>query len=357
MKVALVSPYAWTSPGGVNTHIASLSTELRHRGHEVRIIAPADGRVEPGVTAVGRTVGVPFNGSVARLAFGPRVSARIRIALRRARPDVIHIHEPFAPSASVLALVAAKAPVVATFHAAMESRAYRAARIPLGPLWRKITVPVAVSQAARTTVESVFGPGPRIIPNGVDCARYADVPPPDPGAKTVLYFGRLEQRKGPQVLAEAVPAILERVPGARIVIAGDGPLRKELEGRLGDAATFPGMFSEAERLELLAGSSIVCLPAIGGESFGITLVEAMAAGRPVVASEIPGYAEAAGGTRGVVLVEPGDPDALADAVAGLLRDPDAVVAGGEAARSRARAFDWRDVCTRVESVYAEAVSG
>jgi len=360
MKVALVSPYSWTTPGGVNTHIASLAAQLRARGHEVRILAPADGPVDAGVIPLGGTFGIPFNGAVARLAFGPRVPGRVRVALRRARPDVVHVHEPFTPSTSLLASISARVPVVATFHASVKSRVYRIGRIPLRPLWKKFAVRIAVSQSARETVEGIFGPGARIIPNGVDVAHYADIGSAASTGKEVLYFGRLEQRKGPQVLVEALPALLRAVPGAHVVIAGDGPLRETLEAAVPEPLRkniiFTGHFDEQDRLALLSASTVVALPAIGGESFGITLAEAMAAGRAVVASGIPGYAAVARNGLDALLVPPGDPDALAAGIAGLLRDPEKAAALGRAARERARAFDWPVVADQIEEAYEEAIS-
>jgi phosphatidyl-myo-inositol alpha-mannosyltransferase len=360
MKVALVSPYSWTTPGGVNTHIASLAKQLRARGHEVRILAPADGPVDAGVVSLGGTIGIPFNGSVARLAFGPRVPGRVRVALRRARADVIHVHEPFTPSTTLFASISARVPVVATFHASVRSRIYRIAGIPLRPLWKKFAVKIAVSKAARDTVEGVFGPGARIIPNGVDVAHYADIGPPAPTGREVLYFGRLETRKGPQILTQALPALFNLVPDAHVVIAGDGPLREKLEesvpASLRKNVLFIGHFDEADRLALLSASTVVALPAIGGESFGITLAESMAAGRPVVASSIPGYAAVARGGLDALLVAPGDPTALADGIAALLRDPAKAAALGAAARARARTFDWPVVADQVEEAYQEAIT-
>lgn len=360
MKIALVSPYSWTTPGGVNTHIASLAAQLRVRGHEVRILAPADGPVDAGVVSLGGTVGIPFNGAVARLAFGPRVPGRVRVALRRARADVVHVHEPFTPSTSLLASISARVPLVATFHASVRSRVYRIAGIPLRPLWKKLAVKIAVSQAARDTVEGVFGPGVRIIPNGVDVAHYADIGPPPKTGREVLYFGRLETRKGPQVLVQALSALFNAVPDAHVVIAGDGPLREKLEeavpAGLRKNVIFTGHFDETDRLALLSASTVVALPAIGGESFGITLAESMAAGRPVVASAIPGYAAVARGGLDALLVPPGDPVALAGGIATLLEDPSRAAALGEAARRRARTFDWPVVADQVEQVYHEAIS-
>jgi phosphatidylinositol alpha-mannosyltransferase len=195
----------------------------------------------------------------------------------------VHVHEPFAPSSSLFATISAEVPIVATFHASVQSRTYRIGRIPLRPLWKKIAVKIAVSQAARDTVEGIFGPGARIIPNGVDVAQFSVTGPPPKTGKEVLYFGRLEHRKGPQVLVEALPALFKAVPDAHVVIAGEGPLREKLENavpkKLRQAVLFTGPFDDTDRLALLSAATVVALPALGGESFGITLAEAMAAGR------------------------------------------------------------------------------
>jgi len=360
VKIALVTPYSWTTPGGVNKHVETLAEQLRRRGHEVRILAPSDGPVGPGVIGLGRTVPIPFNGSVARITFGPRVRARVRVALRRAQPEVVHIHEPFSPSASMLAVTAARAPVVATFHASVDSRAYRLAGPYLRRLGRRIDVKIAVSRAARDTVEAVLGPGVRIIPNGLDTAVYAHIGPVDPGTKTILFFGRLEERKGPQVLLEAIPTVLAAEPDATFVVAGDGPLRAKLEAAVAPehrhAVSFVGTFTDASRATLLSSASIACLPAIGGESFGIVLLEAMAAGRPVVASAIPGYAAVAEHERQGLLFSPGDSDALAAALIRLLAEPDVARRMGEQGREHAKRYDWSVLADEIEDAYREALA-
>ncbi|HEX9774982.1 MAG TPA: glycosyltransferase family 4 protein [Actinomycetota bacterium] len=372
MKVAIVSPYAWTTPGGANAHIADLRRHLAGRGHDVSVIAPANGPAD--VTGVGRAIGIPFNGSVATIGFSPAMAFRVRAALRAIDPDVVHVHEPFVPSASILSLLAARAPVVATFHAHIDSLLYRAAGPALRPLFRRIAKPVAVSEPAASSVERVFGVRPAIVPNGVDCAAVADVPPPPPGPPTILYFGRLERRKGPQVLARAIPLIAEREPGARFVFAGDGPLRASLERALlahpepareapvaeepaRAAVTFTGRFTEQRRRALLAESTIVCLPAIGGESFGLTVVEAQAAGRPVVAAANPGYASVVEDGRTGVLVPVDDHEALAAAIVALIRDRARLERMGPAAREGAKRFDWPVVAGRIEAVYRQALGG
>ncbi|MFA5890950.1 MAG: glycosyltransferase family 4 protein [Actinomycetota bacterium] len=360
MKVAIVTPYSWTVPGGVNAHIAGLAGYMRSQGHEVRILAPADGEVDAGVIALGRTIGIPYNGSVARVAVGPRLAARVRVALRRARPDLVHVHEPFVPSASMVATLATRAPVVATFHASIDARLYRAARIPLSPLWRRITARIAVSEAARSTVESMFGPGCRVISNGVDTDAFAGVSAARASEPTVVYFGRLERRKGPQVLVEALPRVARAIPNVRVTIAGDGPerarLQEGLDASVRDSVSFPGRFSDAERLALLEESMVACFPALGGESFGIAVVEAMAAGRPIVASAIPGFAAVVRDGVDGVLVPPGDAGALAAALVRLLSAPEEAAVMGLRARERARVFDWATVGAEVEGVYSEAMA-
>jgi phosphatidylinositol alpha-mannosyltransferase len=361
VRVVIVCPYSWTTPGGVGYHVANLAERLRTRGHEVRVLTPADGEVEPGVWSVGRSFPVPFNGSVARLAFGPRVRARVRVALRRARPDVVHVHEPFAPSVGMLALLASKQPCVATFHAsAPASRAYRASALALRPLWRKIAVRIAVSEEARRTVERVFGDGVRVVPNGIDLDRFAGVPPVDPALEVVLFVGRLERRKGARLLVEAFVEVKKARPAARLVLVGEGAERAACERALPDAlrgdVEFLGRLEPAELARAMGEASVVAAPSLAGESFGIVLLEAMAAGRPVVASRIPGYAAVVrDGVEGV-LVPPGDTGALARALTEVLASPERARAMGAAGLARAPEFDWTRVAAEIERAYADAVA-
>lgn len=361
MRVVIVSPYSWSTPGGVNTHIEGLAGALRRRGSQVKVVAPCDGIAPRGLVAVGRSVPVPFNGSVARLAFGPRVAARVRRTLRQFDPDIVHVHEPFAPSVSMLATLASRAPVVATFHSdAPDSRTYRAARPALRPLWRRLAARIAVSEAAAATVARVFGERPEIVPNGVTVARYAGVPAADPRSKCVVFLGRLEPRKGAQILVEAAPAVLAAHPGARIVIAGRGPQARALEAAIPsgakDAVELAGAVAQEEVTRLAARASVFCFPSLGGESFGVVLLEAMAAGRAVVASDIPGYAAVLrDGVEGL-LVPAGDAAAVAAALVRLLGDPAEAAAMAERGRARAAEFDWDTLGGRVEEIYRRAIA-
>lgn len=355
MKVVLVCPYSWSVPGGVANHIDALAGRLRARGHDVTVITPADSPVPAGVIAVGRTIGVPFNGSVARLAFGPRIATRIRATLRREAPDVVHVHEPFAPSAGMLAAATSRAPVVGTFHAAMSgSPVYRAAAPILRPLWRKLSARIAVSEEARRTIDRLFHGNVRIVPNGIALERFNRVPPPGEGASEILFVGRFERRKGAAVLLDAFPRVRERVPSATLTIVGEGAERATLERRAaGLPVRFVGRVEPDALADAMQAAAVVCAPSLGGESFGIVLLEAMAAGRPVVASAIPGYAAVARDGLDGLMVPPGDAEALARALVEVLSSPERAATMAESGRARAARYSWDTVAGEIEDIYRE----
>jgi phosphatidylinositol alpha-mannosyltransferase len=359
VKVLLVCPYSWATPGGVGAHVANLAEALRLRGHEVRIVAP-DAADSPGVTSIGRSFPIPYNGSIARLAFGPRVAMRVRVVIRRYRPDVVHVHEPFAPSVGLATLLSTRRPIVATFHAsAPRSRAYRIAAPALRPLYRRLAGRIAVSEEARRTVEGALGNGVRVIPNGVTVALFSGLPEPEGSA--VLFVGRFEPRKGARVLIDAFPALKERWPGATLIMVGEGSERRACEQAvpdpLRDDVTFVGRVQPWELADAMGRSAVVAVPSLGGESFGIVLLEGMAAGRPVVASNIPGYAAVLRDGVDGVLVPPGDAPALADALAGVLGDRERALAMGRSGKERAARYDWPVVAGEIEGVYTEALQG
>jgi phosphatidyl-myo-inositol alpha-mannosyltransferase len=352
VKIVLVCPYSWSVPGGVANHIDALAGRLRARGHDVTILTPADGPVPMGVISVGRTLGVPFNGSVARIAFGPRVAARLRTALRRVTPDVVHVHEPFAPSAGMIAAAVSRAPVVATFHAAMsQSVVYRAASPVLRPLWRKMAARIAVSDEARRTIDPLFAGELRIVPNGIALERFSRVPAA-PGTPHILFIGRFERRKGAAVLLDAFPHVRERVPNATLTMIGEGPERAALERRAeGLPVRFIGRVEPEALADAMRDAAVVCAPSLGGESFGIVLLEAMAAGRPVVASAIPGYAAVVRNGVDGLLVPPGDAGALTAALVEVLTDPERAAAMARSGRERATRYSWDTVAGEIEDVY------
>jgi phosphatidylinositol alpha-mannosyltransferase len=360
MRVALACPYAWEAPGGVQVHVRQLAGRLRDRGHEVLVLTPAGSPpAEPYVEGVGRPIRIPYNGSVAPVALGPGSARRVREELRAFGPDVVHTHEPLAPSTSMFATLWAGAPVVGTFHAyADRARLFSAAAPFLRPVWDRLAARLAVSRAAAEFVELRFGGQlVRIVPNGADVDLFAKAEPADlPEGRRILFVNRLDPRKGFQVMVEAFGSIAAEEPEALLVVAGDGAEREAVE-RLApparDRVVMLGNVPHAELPPYHAACEVFCAPAVGRESFGIVLVEAMAAGLPVVASEIPGYREVVRHRVEGILVPPRDPEDLAEAVLALLRDPVRGRALGEAGRERARRYSWDVVVAEIEAIYRE----
>jgi len=318
----MVCPYALTRPGGVQGQVLALARALRAQGHPVRVIAPADDPaalavLDPGAVGVGRPVGVRANGSVAPLALWPLAAHRARAAVLASGADVAHLHEPLAPLTGYGLLVAGGPPMVGTFHRSGFGRVDEVLA-PLARLaLRRLDARVAVSAAARDTAAALGGGEYEVLFNGVEVARFAAVDPWPTDRPTVLFLGRHEERKGLGVLLEA----FEKVPDpARLWVAGTGPATSALRRRFPSSprVEWLGALDHDEVPRRLAGADVLCAPSLFGESFGMVVVEAMAAGTPVVASDIPGYRDAAGGLA--LLVAPGDPAALADALTATLAD-------------------------------------
>ncbi|MGB3763932.1 MAG: glycosyltransferase family 4 protein [Ornithinimicrobium sp.] len=367
MRVGLVNPYSLDVPGGVQSHVVELAQWLRHSGHEVSLLTPAEPDTELPEYAVnaGRAVPVRYNGSVARLAFGPVVAARVRSWVDEGRFDVVHIHEPASPSVSLLALWAVTGPIVATFHSAqVKSRSLRLAGPMLQPGMDKISGRIAVSRQAQETVSSQIGGECVVIPNGVDVARFTRGPqrvPLRPGTTEemvrplIVFLGRFDEpRKGLPVLLAAVPDILVAYPQARIVVAGPGDreeVQRDLPPAVSEVCDFIGPVSEDEKVELLRRADVYVAPNVGGESFGIILVEAMAAGAPVVASNLPAFAEVLDGGRAGMLFDCGDPPSLAAAVLRVVGSARLRAELSRAGPARAVHFDWSRVGRQVLAVY------
>jgi phosphatidyl-myo-inositol alpha-mannosyltransferase len=368
MRVGIVCPYSLDVPGGVQNHVQDLSRALIELGHHVSVLAPADDATSlpPYVVPAGRAVPVRYNGSVARLSFGPISAARVRRWLQSGRFDVLHVHEPFTPSLSMLAVWAARGPVVATFHTAMtRSRAMAAAQSALQLVLERITARIAVSALARKVQVEHLGGGAVEIPNGVAVQRFATAAPlpgwpgdcrPGRGG-AIGFLGRFnEPRKGFAVLRDAFVAMAPCRPGLRLLVAGPGDVGQALSGvppELADRIVFLGRVSEQDKARMLRSVDIYVAPNTGGESFGMILTEAMAAGTPVVATDIDAFRRVLDGAG--ALFAPGDPRALA-AVAGSLLD-DATARAGLAARAAevVAAYDWPVVACRVVEVYASAI--
>lgn len=361
MKVAIVCPYAWDRFGGVQSHVRALARALEARGHTIGILAPqSSGQVAEspvGVTLVGRALSVPANGSMAPVAFGPLAAAGIRRALEVLEPQVVHVHEPLIPSLSLLALWNAEAPTVGTFHAAAESSfGYRASRPVLARAASRLTVRTAVSDAARGLVSRYFPGEYELTPNGVEVERFADAEPMDLGpGKRILFLGRLEKRKGLDVLIEAMTFL--RDLDVRLVVAGGGPeerFSRSFARRLGIEATFIGRLSEDDLPRAFRATDVYCAPGLGGESFGIVLAEAMAAGAPVVCSDLPAFRSVAGDAA--LLVPPDEPAALARGLRRALTQPEVIREMGDRGREVAQRFDWSRLAAGVEDIYEQALT-
>ncbi|MHB8328866.1 MAG: glycosyltransferase family 4 protein [Acidimicrobiales bacterium] len=365
MRVAVVSPYSVTKPGGVQGQVLSLARALRHAGHDAVVLAPADGPLvdtglpDDAVVRVGRSLSVPANGSVAPLALGPAAFLRTVTALRRGSFDVIHLHEPLAPGPNYACLLRPE-PKVGTFHRAGASVGYRI----LGPAARwavgRLDARCAVSVEARSTALSALGGEYEVVGNGVELERFSTARPWPSHGPTVLFVGRHERRKGLGVLLDAFGRI-DASLGATLWVVGDGPDTASLRARSGAAAGvfWLGRLDDDELASRLAGADVLCAPSLYGESFGIVLVEGLAARTVVVASALPGYA-AVVADHGL-LVAPGDVDALARALGVALSDArsgSGHSAPGALAAAAAHGSRWSmtEVAARYASVYERVVS-
>lgn len=363
MRIGLVSPYSFDVPGGVQLHVRDLADYFIARGHYVEVLAPAepDAPLPPYVVSAGSAVPVRYNGSVARLTFGPVTAARVNRWLDRGRFDVLHIHEPISPSVSMLAMWAAQGPLVGTFHTSNDrSRALMAAGPILQPGLEKLQGRIAVSGMARRFVREHIGGDAVVIPNGVYVDHFAHAEPVDAwrgstARPTIAFLGRAEEpRKGLAVLLRAMPAIQARVPGVRLLVAGPGDPATVLHGHpesVVAACEFLGAISDAEKRSFLRSADCYVAPNTGGESFGIILVEAMSAGAAVVASDIPAFRAVLEDGWAGALFSNEDAADLAAVVTDLLLDADQRAALAANGTRRARRFDWSRVAADVFDVY------
>jgi phosphatidylinositol alpha-mannosyltransferase len=344
VRIALVCPYSWTVPGGVQSHVAGLAAELRRRRHDIDVLAPADGPA-PGVIRLGRSVPIPDNGSVQRVALSPAAAGRTARALHLGGYDVVHLHEPMLPAPCLAALALRPAPLVGTFHMVADSRRWYRVFAPLcRRALARLAVRVAVSEEARRYVAASCPGDYVVVPNGVTGPPSApDTTRAEP--PRVLFVGRPEPRKGLPVLLEAFAAV-------------DGGARLDLVGPRGDfgrRVTAHGPVPDDRRAELLRRAAVLCAPSLRSESFGLVLVEAMAAGVPVVGSDLPAYRAVLPPECGL-LVPPGDARALAAALSRLLRDDTLrarMAAAGPAAAAR---YDWSHVGSRIVELYEQAAA-
>jgi phosphatidylinositol alpha-mannosyltransferase len=362
VKIGLVTPYIYPLPGGVNDQVGHLYRELRERGHSVKIVTASHGlqpSQEGDILRIGKGFSVPSNGSMGNLTVSPRFNSQVRTLLEAERFDLLHLHEPFVPFLSLVVLNQSRSVNVATFHAyAGWSLAYQFGCGFLGRYGKRLHGRIAVSAAARHFADRYFPGDYKVIPNGVDIERFTDAEPLEKwsdGTKNIFFVGRLENRKGVMDLLKAYRLLRKAGCDCRLLLAGAGPLEKQVRRYLLTRRTggveLLGRISDAQKARLFATADVFVAPATGRESFGIVLLEAMAAGKAIVASDIHGYRSVVRRGEQGLLVPPNDPRALAEALRKLLRDDEERRRMGESGRVRARQFSWENVTAKVEAYY------
>ncbi len=370
MKIALVSPYDYTVPGGVTKHIFYLDKHLRRLGHEVKILAPCSGgrALEEHVISVsGNVISVPFSGSKARITLSPRVYNRVKKILQQERFDIIHIHEPPAPALPLIVLRHSKSVNVGTFHAYRDSYAgYQYGKRIFKPIFAKLDGKIVVSEAVCDYISRYFPGEYVVIPNGIDLERFGtQVKPLSKYAAegpNILFVGRLEKRKGFRYLLHAFPYVKEEFPQARLLVVGayeredKAPYvhlvrRKRLRG-----VRFIGYVSDEELPRYYKSCDLFCAPSTGFESFGMVLLEAMASGVAIVASDIAGYRTVLTNEVEGLLVEPENEIALAQAIIRLLKEPEPRRKMGEKGRARAEGYSWVKVTQQLLDYYRELLA-
>ena len=368
LRIGIVTPYGYPLPGGVNEHVRYTYEAMRRLGHDVWVITSAYGRQHPQlegrIIRLGYGFAVPANGSVGRVTVSLRFKQKAQQILRRMNFEVLHFHESFVPFLSPTFLDASETVNVATFHAfGGFSPSYWVGAKVTGHLHSKLHGRIAVSGAARHFINRYFPGDYEIIPNGVDLDRFADAEPYEAlrdVTLNILFVSRLEERKGLIHLLKAYHRLRKRHVDARLLVAGAGPKMREYRRFIGlrgiRDVEFLGRISDDEKARYFASADIFCAPATGQESFGIVLLEAMAAGVPIIASDIHGYKRVVERNVQGILVEPKNPRALAAALYALARDPDLRHELGEAGRRRAPEFSWDRVTEQIVDFYYDTIA-
>ena len=363
MKIGLVTPYVYPVPGGVNDHVRHLYEELRLRGHQVRIISSSHGLQKPSegdVVRLGKGFSFPANGSVGTITLSRSFDGRARAMLAEERFDLLHFHEPFVPFLSLSLLRESQSVNIATFHAyAGFSPSYEFGSRALQGFAGRLHGRIAVSAAARHFIDRFFPGDYKVIPNGVDADRFRRAVPLSrwqDGARNVLFVGRFEERKGLIHLLRAIRVLRrEGRDDVRLLVVGGGTQEREIRRyvmtRHLQGIEFLGRVTDDEKAQLFRTADVFVSPATGRESFGIVLLEAMAAGTPIVCSDIHGYKGVVKRGEQGLLVPPGDKVALAEAIARILDDPGLAARMGESGMARAAEFSWRGVARRVDDYY------
>lgn len=366
MKIGFVSPYAWDVPGGVQAHIRDLAIHYKNEGHEVSVLAPVsdDSTItEDFVVPAGRPIAIPYNGAVARVLFGPLAASRVRQWISNGEFDVLHLHEPAIPSLSLLACSVAEGPLVGTFHAAAPRQKVAFAIAPLlEPVIEKLRARIAVSEVARETLRIHLETDAVVIPNGISVPFFsnAESNPEWKRPFNIGFIGRFsEPRKGLDILLDALPNIARVIPDFRLLIAGPGEgleAMQRVNPSLRNRLVFLGRISDEEKAAFLKSLDVYVAPNTGGESFGIILAEALAAGVPIVASDIPAFSQLLGEGQYGVLFENENANELAKKIITLLRDSQLRQQMSLDGFRRAERFDWTQVSAEIMNVYLHAKS-
>jgi phosphatidylinositol alpha-mannosyltransferase len=354
LRIGIVSPYSLTIPGGVQQQVLGLARSLRAKGHEVRVLGPCDGPPPDAfVTPLGNSLPTAVNGSIAPLA--PDASAALRTirALNDEAFDIVHVHEPLVPGPSLTALLVKMAPVVATFHSAGESAAYRTFSRQLKWVASRIDIRVAVSKDAVELAQRYIGGDYEVLFNGIELGDYL-TPSVSPRENAIFFIGRHEERKG---LSNLLEAFAKLPPDVRLWIASDGPQTAELKTRFASdtRVDWLGRISDAEKISRMGRASVFCAPSLHGESFGVVLLEAMAAGTPVVASNLDGYRNVATDDETALLVETGNVASLASALARVLVDSRLAARLTANGREHAQRFSMDALADRYIEMYERAL--
>jgi len=367
IRIGMVCPYGWDTPGGVQTHIKDLAEYLISKGHYVSVLAPVsdDALVsEDYVINAGKPISIPMNGSVARVLFGPIASSRAKQWISSGDFDLLHLHEPAIPSLSLLACSAAEGPLVGTFHVSTpKKKAIYAIGPILEPIVEKLTVRIAVSELARSTLKDHFETDAVVIPNGIDVHRYSNATViEDYNHQNVIGFlGRFDEpRKGLQVLIEAISILSSAISDIKLLVAGPGDrqqLLKDVDPHLQSRIQFLGRLSDQQKASFLRSIPIYVAPNTGGESFGIILTEALSAGTAVVASDIPAFQSTLENGRIGALFKNGDAQDLSRVLMGLLQDENKRRELAKYASMSAQKYDWQVVAEQIENVYEMALAG
>jgi phosphatidylinositol alpha-mannosyltransferase len=367
LRIGMVSPYGWDTPGGVQAHIRDLAKYYIDQGHYVSVLAPVSNEtllMDDFVVPAGRPISIPYNGAVARVLFGPVAASRVRQWISQGNFDLLHLHEPAIPSLSLLACWLAEGPMVGTFHAAAPRQKVAFAISPLlEPVIEKLSARIAVSEVARETLKIHLETDAVVIPNGIDVNLFRKALPKDEwqDSKTIGFIGRFEEpRKGLQILLDALPIITRFIPDAKILIAGPGDSAetlKSLNAQLRNKLVFLGRVSEADKASLLKSVDLYVAPNTGGESFGIILTEALASETAIVASDIPAFRHLLNGGEYGALFESESATELAKIIIDLLRDDSKRKNLANIGFQSAERFDWSQVAEQIMDVYSMALTG